>query len=409
MSRQISWEKACSPGEARYSSLLCHPDGMENAMKSTCCHALQRRGFSLIELLVVIGIIAILVGLTIPAVQRARSAAEATQCRNNLRQVALAVLQYEAAEKRLPPAGTGYGWCKVDTRGGMLGSSLKLIGDRHIVNQNGLAYLLPYLEQGNLYSQLDRSKAFSLAMSPNGGHWPTSPRETAPLGMNPVQNGSSFTPADLDPATNPNLALMSTQLAVFRCPSDPGDPLIPPDQAPPSPLTNWSLTPVLGPGAGFSGAKTNYDFVTRWEYEDHCNSWPLENSVVGQYMFGQNSHCPISRVTDGMSNTLMLAETSFTVHHSRTESCPAWGYRAWMMTGIDPSFACGGAWYRSMNCWTPGRHGVLQSSGTAGSMHPGGCNFAFGDGSVRFIRESTKGVTLHALCTISGAEVAFIE
>lgn len=365
-------------------------------MKSLPCYT-RRRGFSLIELLVVIGIIATLIGLLLPAVQRVREGAMQTQCRNNLRQVALAVLQYEVDHKRLPPAGTGYGWCEV---------SILFKSDPHIVNQNGLALLLPYLEQGSLNARLDRTKAFCLAVTPHGvtSAWPTGSQLGAPNGSNPVQNGSSFTPADLDLARNPNLALMSIQLEVLRCPSDAGDPVIPADTAPPSPLINWPLTPVLGVGGGFTGAKTNYDFVTDIAQELACNSWRLGHSshVGGQLMFGQNSNCPIAKVTDGMSNTLMLAETCFTVNiHAGRGTCSAWGYRAWAMMGIDPVYG--------INRWQIAHYGTLESYGRAGSMHPGGCNMAFGDGSVRFIREDTATATLRALCTINGNEVAFIE
>jgi prepilin-type N-terminal cleavage/methylation domain-containing protein len=347
-----------------------------------------RSGFSLIEVLVVLAIIAILIGLLLPAVQRVREAAAQTQCRNNMKQIALAVLQYEVANKKLPPAGIGYGWCQCSLVPG------PFLSDSHIVNQNGLSLLLAYLDQAVLDAGLDRTKAFSLAVSPYPGGWRTTPSTSDPNGSNPVQNGSALTQMDIDLANNVNLSLMSTQLAIFRCPSDPGDPVIPADGSPNSPYT-----PTYGPGANFTGAKSSYDFVANVPGElGLCNSWgsPSANNDT-QYMFGQNSYCPIARVTDGMSNTFMLAETLFTVN---TGQCSAWGYRSWQMAGIDP--------FQGINNFHTA-FGTLDTSGQPGSLHPGGCFFALGDGSVRWVSQSVGHDVLYQMSTIADGTVADTE
>lgn len=115
----------------------------------------RRRGFTLIELLVVIAIIAILVGLTLPAVQKAREAAARTQCANNLKQISLAIHIYEGIYHHLPPA-------RISTQGA-----------------SWAVLIMPMLEQDNLYrtwnlqqpyyqqSDLARQSAMSIYFCPS--------------------------------------------------------------------------------------------------------------------------------------------------------------------------------------------------------------------------------------------------
>lgn len=99
-------------------------------------------GFTLVELLVVIAIIGMLVAILLPAVQAARGAARRSQCQNNLRQLGLAVVGHEVAQQVFPPGATVTG---DDFRDG---------------EHSGLVYLLPYLEQQNLYDLVDFSKSW---------------------------------------------------------------------------------------------------------------------------------------------------------------------------------------------------------------------------------------------------------
>src|SRR5262249_36183628 len=110
-----------------------------------------RSGFTLIELLVVIAIIAVLIGLLLPAVQRVREAANRMSCQNNLHQIAIAAHNYQATSGQLPP-----GFCGdkappstplFPQPGGVPGSQGPYVG--------ALTYLLPYIEQDNVYKSLE--------------------------------------------------------------------------------------------------------------------------------------------------------------------------------------------------------------------------------------------------------------
>ena len=102
----------------------------------------RTRGFTLIELLVVIAIIAVLIALLLPAVQQAREAARRTQCKNNLKQIGVALHNYESTTGMIPPAGCFTVGLPFETF-------------------SAQARLLPYLEQSNLYSLIDFSRRIS--------------------------------------------------------------------------------------------------------------------------------------------------------------------------------------------------------------------------------------------------------
>lgn len=107
----------------------------------------RRAAFTLVELLVVIAIIGILVGLLLPAVQAAREAARRMQCSNNLKQMGLAMLNYESAHKKLPSGGEGTD----------MSLSPPARTDYSFAPHSPFTVMLPFMEQGNIYNQMNLS------------------------------------------------------------------------------------------------------------------------------------------------------------------------------------------------------------------------------------------------------------
>jgi prepilin-type N-terminal cleavage/methylation domain-containing protein/prepilin-type processing-associated H-X9-DG protein len=323
----------------------------------------SRRGFTLIELLVVIAIIAILIGLLLPAVQKVREAANRMKCQNNLKQLGLACHAYHDANNMMPPSSRGTGWCIV---------SGPYVGDAQVYNLNGLQLLLPFIEQTALDRQLNRASAMA----------------NQKTGYCCSYVGNTGGTLVGDATTNGNGALMATVIPTLLCPSDAGQVM----QGPSAPY---------GPGGNYDGAKTNYDFITSTN-DFYCNCWRV-TSPDARTMFGENSNTRLTDVKDGTSNTLMLGETTRDVYNGR---CASWGYRGWVMTGIDPRYG--------LNDWTFGgfitpQPGRLGSWGRAGSLHTGGANFCFADGSVRFLTENIPVATLTLLGYMADGNVVTLN
>ncbi len=320
----------------------------------------RRAGFTLVELLVVIAIIGVLLALLLPAVQQARASARRAHCANNLKQVGLALQNHHSAKRRFPPAGEGYGWCRHPLNG----------GTTVVRNWNGLLYLLPYLEQQQLYEQIDFDSA--TANTRAGNPKCCGPNETlgALLG---------------DAVASGNDALVAQILSVFVCPEDIGEP-----------HARNSLLYRVG-SSDFTGAKTNYDFSTANAYT--CAHW-ARHDPGERRMFGEDSNTDAAMVTDGLSNTVAMAETLRDVANGEGIT---WGYRAWVMVGIDLGNYGINQWQDSYYIARP-RRSQLRSWGHAGSLHGDNVHVLMADASVRLLNESTDAQVLELLSSMADGE-----
>ena len=217
----------------------------------------RKRAFTLIELLVVIAIIAILIALLLPAVQQAREAARRSQCRNNLKQLGLALHNYHEVFGEFPASYTNGGEVR----------SYVYLPYGQIKNHTGYLSLLPYLDQQPMYNAIDFRFATGMAdwRSRGGG-------QRQPL----IEN---------------------KKVAVFRCPSDSNfdDPH----------TYGWQNMYTI-----HNASRVSYGFVHRHhEYAIYpCYSM---DSAWYKTAFGKNGAAKFADFDDGSAQTIMLIETPF--------------------------------------------------------------------------------------------------
>ncbi len=289
-----------------------------------------RTGFTLIELLVVIAIIAILIGLLLPAVQRVREAAARMSCSNNLKQQIVGLHNYHSVYDRFPPA---------------FSSNSNTYPDYFSAQWSWCSYLLPYVEQENLYRQLNVAE-----------------------NTRPGKSGIDTTGYEsLLPSQLPN-NLGQLRLNIFRCPSDTG-----PDT---NPIRNnlgmSNYRAVAGPYT-YPGITFNLDFGG---------------------VFYQNSKTRITDITDGSSQTLALGECRFDPSTGKI-ACIWVALSGW----VSPGSSSGVVRISDVMWWVD--EDTAKVNGPApqafSSRHNGGAQFGFCDGSVRFFRDNTDPNTMRYL------------
>lgn len=319
---------------------------------SLCFDPFRRRGFTIVELLVVMGLISVLIALLLPAVQSARDSARAISCRNNLKQIGLAVHGYHDSHRMFPAGGITEG--------------------RWQDSWNGATWtiaILPYLEQENLYHAYDFN-AFN---------------------------------------ESPQNEFVRTQsVSVMSCPSDPNGRRIGfPESGPGSDLqyATGSYRAVSGRSDGLSRPEGGSWFDSRNSLPHH---WRGTMHHIGSGGLRQNRFADI---LDGTSNTLLVGEYA-TPRCGPENVCPRTTFWAYTYTSYNQSSMCPECGPRMFI----GDYGkCVQSFGQGGehackrgwgSFHRAGFFGVWCDGSVRFISQDINLDVAGAIATIAGGEVA---
>jgi prepilin-type N-terminal cleavage/methylation domain-containing protein/prepilin-type processing-associated H-X9-DG protein len=360
-----------------------------------------RKGFTLIELLVVIAIIAVLIALLLPAVQAAREAARRAQCTNNLKQLGLAVHNYQSSTNALPaanmflgPTNGSWGWC-----------------------HNWTVYLLPHIEQTNLYNSFNFTNDPTQPANSTGAYSGLSVL-LCPSDNQKARPNSPWAPSNyMGNYGGPPVTRMwsGTIVPFFTCSTSNA-----------TPVNGW------GPGTCWWGADSNLGFFGLEGVTDGTSNTALfSEKLLGistasplpyagdinnakRGTFPVASMPPTGNASTASVNALTGLQACQSVPGTTQATSASWGIGFSWALGYQWNWACNNYnHYNTPNKLTcmlpaeispPGTWGGQDAASPPTSNHPGGVNMAFTDGSVRFLKDSVNPQTFWAIGTRNGGE-----
>jgi len=315
-----------------------------------------KKGFTLVELLVVIAIIGILVALLLPAIQAAREAARRTQCENHLKQISLAIHNYENIHKGIPRAAVGptltkdrtYGWSGVDQA---------FFGRQ---GHSWIVLILPQLELQNIYDAWDFSETSNVSKNSDLAtqdipdfYCPTRRSGVRDEDIEFMPLGGVWTSGGNDYGANVGFGNCFQDL-----------------------------------GAGSSGKICKHPFGRADDFL-HALYDPEKRCGGPMVPWGLTR---VAQITDGTSHTILVGELQRTIH-TKEDNCSFRFNDGWAIGGVSNLFDV--------------QMGTINDTffESPGSDHPGGAQFAMADGSVHFLSNNIDSDTLRAYASMDAEDV----
>ena len=302
----------------------------------------QRNAFTLVELLVAIAIIAMLIGILLPAVQSARVAARRVHCANNQKQIGLGILQHLAAHNEFPPGRVG-----CDDTGDEIRHHIcrRGLSPEQKTAASGFVEILPTLDLQTLHEQLSVQ---------DGGLWNRNVDDLGWYEIAAKREGIMVRPA------------------VFVCPSDPSRP----------------VSEVYSPVSAATGSYALSQGTLGPDSEDRMTKF--ENDGLFVYVHPRRA----AHIRDGHSNTYMLGEVTLS---DTWESSNTWTYALANSDSLRST-------RNALNTRPGSGVAFRRQNGAFGSYHPSGSNFVFADGHVEFEVDDISLTLYRAKSTIHGDE-----